>query len=89
VRCGVGVREEVGLDAIIGVAVREGSWLAIGVISVPMSLIETDLTAGAGSSTIEALCAGLSKSGSARPENRNTLMIIYSKNICEVLSASS
>jgi hypothetical protein len=89
VRCGVGVREEVGLDAIIGVAVREGSWLAIGVISVPMSLIETDLTAGAGPSTIEALCAGLSKSGWARPESINILMIIYSTNTCELLSASS
>jgi len=70
VRCGVGVREEVGVDIIIGVAVREGSWLAIGVISVPMSLIDTDLTAGAGPSTIEALCAGLSKSEWTRPENR-------------------
>jgi hypothetical protein len=54
-----------------------------------MSLIETDLTAGAGPSTIEALCAGLSKSGRSRPESINILMIIYSTNICELLSASS
>jgi hypothetical protein len=47
---------------MIGVPVREGSWLAIGVISVPISLIETDLIAEAGSSTIEALCAGFNKS---------------------------
>jgi len=47
---------------MIGVPVREGSWLAIGVISVPMSLIETDLIAASGSSTIGELCAGLNKS---------------------------
>lgn len=38
----------VGVVARIGVPVLEGSWLAIGVISVPISLIETDRTAGAG-----------------------------------------
>lgn len=44
---GVDGREEVGLRvgvvALTGVPVLEGSWLAIGVISVPISLIETDL----------------------------------------------
>ena len=33
-----------GVVALRGVPVLEGSWLAIGVISVPISLMETDLT---------------------------------------------
>jgi len=43
---GVDGLEEVGLRigvvALTGVPVLEGSWLAIGVISVPISLIDTD-----------------------------------------------
>lgn len=50
--CGVVDREEVGLrvgvEALTGVPVREGSWLAMGVISVPISLIDTDLTVDGG-----------------------------------------
>ena len=41
--------EEIGVrsgDAPTGVAVLEGSWLGTGVISVPISLIETALIAG-------------------------------------------
>ena len=35
----------VGVVAPIGVPVLEGSWLAMGVISVPMSLMETERAA--------------------------------------------
>lgn len=40
----IGLRS--GLVALTGVAVLEGSWLGIGVISVPVSLIDTDRIAG-------------------------------------------
>lgn len=49
---GVEGREEsglrVGVVALTGVPVLEGSWLAIGVISVPISLIDTDLAVEGG-----------------------------------------
>lgn len=41
----IGLRS-VGVVAPIGVPVLEGSWLAMGVISVPMSLMETEPTEG-------------------------------------------
>lgn len=57
VRGGVGGLEEVGLRIVKGVPVREGSWLAIGVISVPISLMDTERTVGAGVINVEALRA--------------------------------
>jgi hypothetical protein len=42
----IGLR--IGVVALIGVPFLEGSWLAIGVISVPMSLIDTDLAVEGG-----------------------------------------
>ena len=45
---GVVGREQFGLVALTGVPVRDGSWLAIGVISVPISLIDTDRTVDGG-----------------------------------------
>lgn len=57
---GVDGLEEVGLRigvvALTGVPVREGSWLAIGVISVPISLIDTDLAVEGGGINVIALC---------------------------------
>lgn len=44
--------EGLGLAGRIGVPVLEGSWLAIGVISVPMSRMETDLTVEGGTSAV-------------------------------------
>ena len=42
----VGLR--IGVVAPTGVPVLEGSWLAIGVISVPISLMDTDLAVEGG-----------------------------------------
>lgn len=47
---GVEGTEDVGLRSgvveLTGVVLLEGSWLGIGVISVPISLMDTDLMAG-------------------------------------------
>lgn len=44
----------VGVVDLTGVPVLDGSWLAIGVISVPMSLIDTDLAVeGGGINVVE------------------------------------
>lgn len=57
-------REEVGLGALslTGVPVRDGSWLGIGVISVPISLMDTDLTVGAGEIKAVALWTDVNES---------------------------
>jgi hypothetical protein len=47
--------EQFGLVALTGVPVRDGSWLAMGVISVPMSLIDTDRTVVGGGMHVAAL----------------------------------
>uniref|UniRef100_A0A0A9D587 Uncharacterized protein n=1 Tax=Arundo donax TaxID=35708 RepID=A0A0A9D587_ARUDO len=52
---GVVGREQFGLVALTGVPVRDGSWLAIGVISVPISLIDTDRTVDGGGMHVVAL----------------------------------
>jgi hypothetical protein len=56
---GVDGLEEVGLRigvvALTGVPVLEGSWLAIGVISVPISLIDTDQAVEGGCINVVAL----------------------------------
>jgi hypothetical protein len=44
--------EGLGLAGRTGVPVLEGSWLAIGVISVPMSRMETDLTVEGGMNAV-------------------------------------
>lgn len=55
---GVEGREELGLRigvvALTGVPVLEGSWLAIGVISVPISLIDTDRAVEGGGTNVVA-----------------------------------
>lgn len=38
------VGPRIGVASLAGVPVLEGSWLAVGVISVPVSLMDTDLT---------------------------------------------
>lgn len=56
---GVEGREEFGLRigvvALTGVLVLDGSWLAIGVISVPISLIDTDRAVEGGGTNVVAL----------------------------------
>jgi hypothetical protein len=56
---GVDGREELGLRigvvAPTGVPVLDGSWLAIGVISVPISLIDTDRAVEGGGTNVVAL----------------------------------
>ena len=53
---GVEGREELGLRigvvALTGVPVLDGSWLAIGVISVPISLIDTDRAVEGGGTNV-------------------------------------
>lgn len=49
--------EEEGLRVgvtLTGVPVLEGSWLVIGVISVPISLMDTDLTVEGGAMNVVA-----------------------------------
>ena len=56
---GVEGREEsglrIGVVALTGVLVLDGSWLAIGVISVPISLIDTDRAVEGGGTNVVAL----------------------------------
>lgn len=63
---GVDGLEEVGLRigvvALTGVPVLEGSWLAIGVISVPISLIDTDRAVEGGGRNVVALCIATDES---------------------------
>lgn len=60
---GVEGREELGLSigvvAPTGVPVLDGSWLAIGVISVPISLIDTDRAVEGGGTNVVALWAAI------------------------------
>lgn len=64
--CGVDGREELeflaGVVALTGVPVREGSWLAIGVISVPISLIDTARTVGGWFRHVVAFWSGVDES---------------------------
>lgn len=56
----VGLR--IGVVALTGVPVLEGSWLAIGVISVPISLIDTDLAVEGGGINVVALWMDIDES---------------------------
>lgn len=52
----------IGVVALTGVPFLEGSWLAMGVISVPMSLIDTDLAVEGGGINAVALCMATDES---------------------------
>lgn len=76
---GVDGREEVGLRvgvvALTGVPVLEGSWLAIGVISVPISLIETDLAVEGSGTNAVALWIETHESWRLKLTAKNATMI--------------
>ena len=52
----------IGVVARTGVPVLEGSWLAIGVISVPISRIDTDLAVEGGGINVVALWRDIDES---------------------------
>jgi hypothetical protein len=60
---GLDCTEQSGLSndvvALAGVPLHDCSWLAMGVISVPMSCIDTDTTAGAARSTDDRASSSL------------------------------
>nr|GMD71997.1 hypothetical protein Iba_chr12fCG4320 [Ipomoea batatas] len=76
---GVDGREEVGLRvgvvALTGVPVLEGSWLAIGVISVPISLMETDLAVEGSGTNAVALWIETHESWRLKLTAKNATMI--------------
>lgn len=52
----------IGVVDRTGVPFLEGSWLAIGVISVPISLMDTDLAVEGGGINVVALCIDIDES---------------------------
>ena len=52
----------IGIVDRTGVPVLDGSWLAIGVISVPISLMDTDLAVEGGGINVVALCIDIDES---------------------------